>query len=80
MNLYNCKVGDIVLTGDSYGMDVCVCIKERHFDLDYGFDVVTFLDMADGGVHKSGASNDFCSYLDDCHFIKSIKPEYVENI
>jgi hypothetical protein len=78
MNLYNCKVGDVVLTGDSYGMDVCVCIKETHFDADYGFDVVTFLDMTDGGVHKSGGSNE--AFLDQCYLIQHVDEDTVSKI
>lgn len=80
MNLYKCKVGDIVMTGDSYGMFVCLCIKESHLNENHPFNVVTFLDMTDGSIHLSGAVDERSPYLDDCRFLQHVPQEYVEKI
>lgn len=69
MNLYTCKVGDVVLTGDSYGMSPCVCIEESHMDYNLNCDVVTFLDLCNGSVHEAGCSPGFEYLLDECRKI-----------
>lgn len=78
MNLYSCRIGDIVMTGDNYGMSPCVCIKERHLASHGRYDVVLFLDLTDGKVHDSGGVSGV--YLDDCYYITRVKPEQVEVI
>lgn len=76
MNVYGCKVGDIVLTGDSYGMDVCVCTKETHYSEQFKFNVVQFLCLTNGNYHESGANNE--NYQDSCHLISQISQEEVD--
>ena len=82
MNLYDCKVGDVVLTGDSYGMSPCVCIKEKHFDEGYKFDVVEFLDLTNGATHLSGCKIGSESLLDKCHYISEypLSEKELENL
>ena len=78
MNLYNCRVGDIVMTGDSYGMYLCLCIRASHPKEGYPYNLVDFLNLTDGSVHDSGSVSD--AYLDDCYYVTRIEPEQVEEI
>ena len=78
MNLYDCKIGDVVLTGDSYGMSCCVCIEERTYKEDYGFDMVVFLDLTTGNSHESGGTGQFP--LDYCYLCDRISKEQVERV
>jgi len=78
ISVYDCEVGDIVLTGDSYGMDVCVCIKEKHMSQNLGMAVVEFLCLTNGEIHESGAIYD--SYEDDCQYLSSVPKEQVDFI
>lgn len=68
MSVYDCKRGDVVITGDSYSCSPCVCIKEKYWEENYGFDVVIFLDLTTGSTHKSGGKDnfrlDFCQKVD----------------
>jgi len=78
MNIYDCKVGDVVATGDSYGYSPCVCIKEKYHNENFGFTVVDFLNLTDGTVYESGAAEGFST--DECQRIERISPEQVEKI
>jgi len=75
-SIYDCKVGDIVMTGDSYGMDLCVCTKERHESESLKIPVVEFLCLTTGAIHESGSV--YSSYEDDCHLISRISKEEVD--
>lgn len=75
MNIYKCKRGDICLTGDSYGMGVCLVLGQKYCE-NFGGDVVIFADVIDGTVHESGYKGS-STYSDDCHFIKSTSEEKV---
>jgi len=78
MNLQDCKVGDVVMTGDLYGLDLCVCITPSHYNKDFGFNVVTFLCLTNGNIHDSGSSNS--TYEDDCNYVTNISQEEVDVI
>lgn len=80
MDLYKCKVGDVVVTGDSYGSSPCVCIKDlgESEEKDCPFHVVTFLDLTNGGVHESGGILGY--QTDDCMLVDRVKPAQVEVI
>lgn len=78
MNIYDCKRGNVVLTGDSMGMAACLCIEEKRYDVRYGFEVVTFLDLTTGSIHESGGKNGFS--LDSCHFLDKISEERTKRV
>ena len=80
MNLYDCKLGQIVITGDSHGMSPCLVIAEKHYDEDYDFNVVTFLDLTNGLPHKSGGREDSGYSLDYCQVIDVVSPEQAQRI
>lgn len=71
-SIYDCRIGHIVLTGDSFGMDVCCCIAETGAseNPDCTYSVVKFLNMVDGSIHESGAVES--AYLDVCYLISKI--------
>lgn len=73
MNLYNCKRGDLVMTGDNYRMSPCVCLRPKHRESNYSFDTVTFLRLTDGKIYESGAANS--AYLDRCDDVACRLPE-----
>lgn len=78
MSIYDCKRGDVVVTGDSLGYSPCVCVKEKHFSENYGFDVVIFLDLTTGLTHVSGGKENF--RLDFCQKVDKISESEVERI
>lgn len=80
MNLYNCKLNQVVITGDSYGMDPCLVVAERHYNKDYGYDVVTFLDLTGGHTHDSGGRTDLGYSLDHCQVVGKVSPEQAQKI
>lgn len=80
MNLYNCKLNQIVITGDSYGMSPCLVVKEKHYDENFNFDVVSFLDLTTGMIHSSGSRNEYAYDLDHCEVVDSISQEQAEKI
>lgn len=78
MNLYNCKLGQIVITGDSYGVSPCLVVAETHHSEELGFNVVTFLDLTTGVSHESGGISG--QPLDYCQIIDSVSPEQAQKI
>lgn len=78
MNLYKCEVGDVVITGDQYGMSPCVCIESKHRIDNASFEVVTFLNLTNGITHESGGISGYP--LDDCVFTEKISLQEVERI
>jgi hypothetical protein len=74
MNLYDCKLNQVVVTGDSYGMSPCLVVAEKHYDEEYGFDIVTFLDLTNGLTHDSGGKVGSGFRLDDCHLVETLSP------
>lgn len=72
ISLYNCKPGDIVLTGDSWRKGVAVCIRERgpSIDPERTYDVVHFLRLTDGHAYESGAISSV--YMDSCELLARI--------
>jgi hypothetical protein len=80
MNLYDCKLNQIVITGDSYGMSPCLVVAERHSNPDCEYDVVTFLDLTTGSSHDSGGLVDCGFKLDDCRVVDRVSPEQAQKI
>lgn len=80
MNLYNCKLNQIVITGDSYGMSPYLVVAEKHYDENLGFDVVTFLNLTNGCPHDSGGRTDSGFSLDSCQVIDVVSPEQAQKI
>lgn len=78
MNLYDCRVGDVVITGDSYGMSPCVCVAEKHMSDEYPFEVVTFLDLTNGVEYNSGGVG--MVSLDECMRVDKISQNVVDRI
>ena len=74
MNIYEAKVGDVVITGASYGASPCVCVRDKYFNENYGFDCVDFLCLVTGKVHSSGGrpgySKDFCQLIERIDEVK----------
>lgn len=64
-NLLECKFGDVVQTGDSYGYNICVCTQEKHIN-EHGLTVVTFLNLVNGSQYDSGCKPGGEHYLDYC--------------
>ena len=54
MTIYDCKVGYVVVTGDSYGMSPCLCIDGPKKSENGNFDVMIFLNLTDGTIYESG--------------------------
>ena len=80
MSLYSCKLNQIVIIGDSYGMSPCLVVAEKHYSQEYEFDIVTFLDLTTGVTHDSGGRTDSGFGLDHCQVIDSISAEQAQRI
>lgn len=76
-DIYECELGDVVSTGDSYGMSPCVCLGQQRSESG-PFDAVIFLELTSGRVFESGGVPGY--HTDDCMLIERIKPEQVEVI
>jgi hypothetical protein len=62
MDILDCKRGDVVCTGDSYGYELCVCLEEFHPS--NGLNVVTLMELNSGMQYESGYApgyyGDYC--------------------
>lgn len=72
-HLDNSKIGDVVITGDSNGVNISVCIKARNNDSN-----VTFLSLLDGACQSFKKNEGFD--LSTCQKFDRISPEQVEII
>lgn len=78
MRLNEVKVGDVVITGDSYGMSPCVCVKASYFNENYQFNCVDFLNLTTGDVYASGGKTP--AYEDYCQLIERLEERELERI
>lgn len=70
--IYDCKRGRIYLTGDSYGMSVCVCLGTYPGD---PYPLVHFADVITGHTHTAGHAPGHEHYSDDAYKVGSTTEE-----
>jgi len=74
-SLKDCEPGHIVSTGDSYGMDLCICLGD---DTIYGKPGKKFLSLQDWRTHISSYRENEV-YEDDCYYITRIRNFDINN-
>lgn len=81
IDIYECKPGYVVMTGDSYGLDLCIALRELpvgHEENQYSFQVIEFLDLQNFTKHQSGGQY---GYTDDCYLIAKFNLElFLQNM
>lgn len=79
MFLLECKIGDVITTGDNYGCHPAVCIKER-YTTENGMICVELLNLTTGEIYDSGAHPDYLHLVDDCQLVERIDLDQIEMI
>lgn len=67
--IIDCKKGEVYLTGDSYGMAVCVSLGQRFCPV-WKKNVTVFVEMSNGRLYEATSGG---PYSDEAYFVAKLE-------